>query len=84
MYLKDNSNGIVQERVYVSQWNFAAVEGDELELKRGDLVFVSKPLDSEMWWYGELLDAEASRKVGLAGFFPKDYSTLAFEALSCQ
>ena len=84
VYLKDNSNGIVLEKVYVSQWNFAAVEGDELELKRGDLLFVSKPLDSEMWWYGELLDAEASRKVGLAGFFPKDYSTLAFEALSCQ
>ena len=81
VYINDNSCGIVLEQVYVSQWDFAAGEGDELGLRRGDLVHVSNPLHSLMWWYGELLDAEASRKVGRAGFFPKDYSSLAFEAM---
>ena len=70
------------DKVYVSQWDFAAGEKDELGLKRGDLVYVSEPSDAELWWYGELLDEEASKKVGPAGFFPKDYSTLAFEAVS--
>ena len=75
-------NNIPLDKVYVSQWDFAAGEEDELRLQRGDLVLVNKPLDAELWWYGELLDAEASKKLGPAGFFPKDYSTLAFETAS--
>lgn len=70
------------DKVFVSQWDFAAGEPDELRLNRGDLVLVSKPSDSEIWWYGELLDTDASRKLGPAGFFPKNYSTLAFESIA--
>jgi len=70
------------DKVYVSQWNFAAGEKDELGLKRGDLVYISEPSESELWWYGELLDQEASKKLGPAGFFPKDYLSPAFEAVS--
>jgi hypothetical protein len=42
-------------------------------------VYVNSPLDTEEWWYGEKLDTHASKKIGTAGFFPKSYSTVAFE-----
>lgn len=82
VYTQETSGGIVLEKVYVSLWDFAGGEGDELVLHRGDLVFVNRPLDTQLWWYGELLDADASRKLGPAGFFPQNYSTLAFETVS--
>ena len=67
------------EKVFVTLWDFAASENDELALHRGDLVYVSSPLSSEEWWYGEALDPEASKRLGPAGFFPQKYSTIAFE-----
>lgn len=76
------TNVISLERVFVSLWDFAASAGDELPLHRGDLVYVSNPLNSDEWWFGELLDAAASRKVGRAGFFPRNYSTVAFEPVA--
>lgn len=67
------------EKVFVTLWDFAASASDELALHRGDLVYVSSPLTSEEWWYGEALDPEASKRLGAAGFFPQRYSTVAFE-----
>lgn len=82
IYDQPVTNGIRLEKVFVSLWDFAAGDSDELGLHRGDLVYVSSPLDNEEWWYGEVLDPHAARKVGPAGFFPKSYSTVAFETLA--
>ena len=80
IYDQPTSNGIRLEKVFVSLWDFAAGDTDELALHRGDLVYVNTPLDTEEWWYGEVLDPHASKKLGQAGYFPKSYSTIAFEA----
>lgn len=82
IYDQPTTNGIRLEKVFVSMWDFAAGDSDELALHRGDLVYVHSPLDAEEWWYGEILDHHASKKVGEAGFFPKSYSTVAFEIAS--
>lgn len=82
IYDQPTTNGIRLEKVFVSLWDFAAGDNDELALQRGDLVYVSSPLDHEDWWYGEILDPHASKKLGPAGFFPKSYSTIAFETVS--
>ena len=75
-------NGISLERVFVSLWDFAAGERDEINLKRGDLIFVKDPKENADWWFGELLDEEATRKLGKSGFFPRTYASHAFEAIS--
>jgi hypothetical protein len=75
-------NGISLEKVFVSLWDFSAGEKDEIDLKRGDLVLVKDPKDNADWWFGELLDEEAMRKVGKSGFFPRTYASHAFEAVS--
>ena len=82
IYEQPTTNGIRLEKVFVSLWDFVANEQDELALQRGDLVYVNSPLDSAEWWFGELLDANASKKMGKNGFFPRTYSTMAFEQLS--
>ena len=82
IYDQPTTNGIRLEKVFVSLWDFVAAESDELALTRGDLVYVSSPAASEEWWYGEKLDPHASKKIGLAGFFPKCYSTTAFETIN--
>ena len=79
-YNQRTDNGISLEKVFVSLWDFAASEEDELGLARGDLVYVSSPKDTSEWWFGELLDPDASRKLGKVGFFPRNYSTTAFTA----
>ena len=75
-------NGISLEKVFVSLWDFAAGERDELNLKRGDLVLVKDPKENADWWFGELLDKEATNKLGKSGFFPRTYASHAFEAIS--
>ena len=75
-------NGIKLQQVFVSLWDFVASEDDELALKRGDLVYVSTPQSTAEWWFGELLDAEASTKMGRSGYFPRAYSTIAFDQVS--
>ena len=75
-------NGISLEKVFVSLWDFSAGEKDEINLKRGDLVLVKDPKENADWWFGELLDREATRKLGKSGFFPRTYASRAFEAIS--
>ena len=75
-------NGISLEKVFVSLWDFSAGEKDEINLKRGDLVLVKDPKEHVDWWFGELLDGEATRKLGKSGFFPRTYASHAFEAIS--
>ena len=75
-------NGISLEKVFVSLWDFSAGEKDEINLKRGDLVLVKDPKENADWWFGELLDEEATRKLGKSGFFPRTYASHAFEAIS--
>ncbi len=75
-------NGISLEKVFVSLWDFAAGERDEINLKRGDLILVKDPKENADWWFGELLDEEATRKLGKSGFFPRTYASHAFEAIS--
>ena len=75
-------NGISLEKVFVSLWDFAAGEKDEINLKRGDLVLVKDPKENADWWFGELLNGEATRKLGKSGFFPRTYASHAFEAIS--
>ena len=75
-------NGLMLEKVFVVLWDFSAGEKDELNLHRGDLVYVTDPKDSMDWWFGELVNKEATTKVGGSGFFPRSYSTFAFETLS--
>ena len=82
IYEQPTTNGIRLEKVFVSLWDFVAGESDELALQRGDLVFVSDPQPAQEWWYGEKLDPHASTKMGPAGFFPRTYSTTAFETVS--
>lgn len=82
IYDQPTTNGIRLEKVFVSLWDFSAGDNDELALHRGDLVYVNSPLDNEEWWYGEILDPYASKKVGPSGFFPKSYSTVAFETVA--
>ena len=77
-----HANGIRYENIFVALWDFPATEQDELNLRRGDLVFVKDPKESSDWWYGELLDEEASSKVGVTGLFPCSYLTTAFEAIT--
>ena len=76
------SNGIVLKKVYVSLWDFEAHEKDELGLIRGDLILVSEPSDGSDWWFGELLDIEATKKIGKQGLFPRQYADLAFEGVA--
>lgn len=76
------SNGIVLKNVFVIVWNFQAHEKDELNLNRGDLVLVSNTQGDADWWFGELLDKEAEKKLGRSGLFPREYADLAFEPLS--
>ena len=82
VYTQPSTNGIHLEKVFVSMWDFAAGEEDELNLRRGDLVYVNSPRNSDEWWFGELLDHDAARKLGPTGFFPRNYSTQAFEAVN--
>ena len=77
-----STNGISLERVFVTLWDFAAGEKDEINLKRGDLVFVKDPKENADWWFGELLDNEATTKLGKSGFFPRTYASHAFEAIT--
>ena len=77
-----STNSINLEKVYVSLWDFAAGEKDELNLKRGDLVLVKEPKENADWWFGELLDEEATSKLGKSGFFPRTYASHAFEAIT--
>ena len=72
-------NGINLEKVFVALWDFVSNDKDELDLRRGNLVYVDEPAGNSEWWYGELLDEEAEIKLGKAGFFPSTYSTCAFE-----
>ena len=79
VYVQQN-NGINYDHVFVALWDFESQENDELRLQRGDLVYVMQPSWDSEWWYGEMLDQDATRAIGLAGFFPSSYSTAAFEA----
>lgn len=81
IYEQPTTNGIRLEKVFVSLWDFIAGESDELALQRGDLVYVSDPQPTQEWWYGEKLDPHASTKLGSSGFFPRTYSTTAFETV---
>ncbi len=75
-------NGINLNSVFVVLWDFAAYEQDELNLKRGDLLYVTDPREDSDWWFGELLDEEASCKRDLpGGLFPRSYTSSAFEPL---
>ena len=76
------NGGIEYNRVFVVLWDFITSESDELNLQRGDLVFVSEPKTGQEWWYGELLDKDASKKLGPCGLFPSNYSSNAFELIS--
>ena len=73
--------GIQYNKVYVILWDFQTAEPDELNVHRGDLVLVSDPKTGQEWWYGELLDQNATRKVGPCGLFPSNYSSNAFEII---
>lgn len=75
-------NGINLEQVFVSLWDFTAGEKDELNLKRGDLVYVKDPKQNADWWHGELLDDEATKKLDKSGFFPRTYTSHAFQAIT--
>ena len=75
-------NGIHYEHVFVILWDFVAGANDELNLKRGDLVYVADAKEGSDWWYGDMLDDNATATVGQAGFFPSAYSVPAFEAVS--
>ena len=63
-------------------WDFEAHEKDELGLIRGDLILVNEPSDKSDWWFGELLDIEATKKIGKRGLFPRQYADLAFEGVA--
>ena len=76
------SNGIILKNVFVSLWNFDAHEKDEMGLTRGDLVFVKDPNKQSDWWFGELLNGEATKKMGQKGLFPRQYADLAFEPVA--
>ncbi len=75
-------NGITLKNVYVSLWNFEAHEKDELALAKGDLVLVNEPTVQSDWWFGELLNSEATKKIGQKGLFPSQYADLAFEPVT--
>ena len=75
-------NGIHFEHVFVALWDFRPQEKDELNLRRGDLVYVKQPSRGSEWWYGEVMNDDASSTLGRVGFFPSTYSTAAFEAVS--
>ena len=55
---------------------------DELNLRRGDLILVKDPKENADWWYGELLNEEASKKLDKNGFFPRTYTSHAFQAIT--
>jgi len=76
------ANGLLLEKVFVVLWDFVAGEKDELNLHRGDLVYVTDPKESTDWWFGELVNEEATTKMGVSGFFPRSYSAFAFETLT--
>lgn len=76
------TNGITLKNVYVILWDFEAHEQDELGLSRGDLVLVNEPVDNSDWWSGELLDNDASKKLGRKGLFPRQYTELAFDPVT--
>ena len=76
------TNGLSLENVFVLLWDFAAGDKDELDLHRGDLVYVTEPKEDMAWWFGERLDPDATSKLGVSGFFPRNYSTYAFQAVS--
>ncbi len=80
-HIYTQTDGLQLQKVFVSLWDFAAGDQDELSLHRGDLVYVKSPLESSDWWYGELLNSEGSARIGRSGFFPRNYSTKAFEHL---
>lgn len=76
-------NGIKYENVFVILWDFSACERDELNLKRGDLVYVAEPQETSDWWYGEPLNEDASGKMDApGGLFPRTYTSSAFEMTS--
>lgn len=79
---EQSNNGIELKKVFVILWDFQTGEHDELNVNRGDLVLVSNPVNGQEWWYGELLDSNASKKVGPCGLFPSSYSSNAFEIIS--
>ena len=79
---KQGSNGIVLKKVYVMLWNFEAHEQDELGLSRGDLVLVNEPNENSEWWYGELLDNDATKRLGRKGLFPRQYTDPAFDLVT--
>lgn len=72
-------NGIQYNKVYVILWDFTASEKDELDLRRGDLVFVSDNKERQEWWYGELVNPDVTKKLGPKGLFPANYSSVAFQ-----
>lgn len=76
-----HENGIRYDNVFVALWDFAAGDQDELNLKRGDLVYVVEPKEGVDWWFGELLDANSLSKLGVSGLFPSSFATCAFEVI---
>ena len=76
-----HENGIRYDNVFVALWDFSAGDRDELNLKRGDLVYVHEPKKGADWWFGELMDERASSKLGVSGLFPATFATSAFEVL---
>ena len=62
-------------------WDFAASDKDEMDLKRGDLVFVAENKGKQEWLFGELVDPNVSRRLGPKGLFPASYSAIAFQLI---
>ena len=76
-----HGNGIRYDSVFVALWDFSAGDQDELNLKRGNLVYVAEPKEGVDWWFGELLDENALSKLGVSGLFPASFATSAFEVI---
>ena len=74
-----SQDGVPYNKVYVILWDFEGVDNDEIKVKRGDLVHVSKPDKGHEWWFGELVSQDCSRKTGPTGLFPANYCSVAFE-----
>ena len=68
------------EKVYVSLYDFAAEDDDEMSLQRGDLVCVMDNSSSPNWWLAELITPDIV-KTNKKGLCPANFLTLAFEQL---
>ena len=71
---EEPANEINYANVYQALWNCDAAEKDELQFRRGDLIYIYEKPHAD-WWIGSLFKPQGYS----VGLVPKDYVMEAYE-----